>query len=265
MSKIIVIDNLNFKYNEQPLFKNFNLTINEYEWISIIGPNGSGKSTLAKILVGLLKHDGHITINSLVLTKETIKDIRKQIGIVFENPDNQFVSEKVTDEIVFKLENLGKSKSYIKKQLDYITSLLNIKDLLELTPHELNNSQKQIVSLASALIDEPKILILDETLNKIKKEDKDKIYKILKSLDITIINITHDMEETIYSDKILVLNDGNIEIFDDKLKVLEQEKLFNKLGLELPFMVSLSLKLKYYNLVDNIIFDMEEMVDKLWK
>jgi energy-coupling factor transport system ATP-binding protein len=265
MNKIISIDNLIFKYNDNIIFNHFNLDIKENKWLSIIGPNGSGKSTLAKILVGLLPYEGIITIDSLVLTKETVKEIREKTAIVFENPDNQFVSETVLDEIVFKLENLGKSKSFIKKQLDYITNLLDIKHILKKTPHELSNSDKQIVALASALINEPKILILDEALNKIDYDKKNSIYKILKELDITIINITHDMNETVLSDEIVILDNGKLIMHDKKELVLKEEKLFNKLGLEVPFMAALSIKLGYYDLVDEIVFDMEEMVDKLWK
>lgn len=265
MTNIISINNMSFSYKDNEIFNNFNLNIKEGDWVSLIGPNGCGKSTLIKLIVGLLEAKGSIIVNSLVLNNETKKEIRKQIGIVFENPDNQFVSETVLSEIVFKLENLGKTKKEINIQLEYITSLFNLKDILKSSPHELTNSQKQLVSLAAALIDEPKILILDEALNKVDKKTKALIFKTIKNLDLTVINITHDTEDTIFSDKIIVMDKGKIELYDEKKKVLQDEKTFNKLGLELPFLAALSIKLKYYDLVDDLIFDMEKMVDKLWK
>lgn len=264
MSNIIEIKDLNFKY-ENEVFRNFNLTIKEKTWTTIIGPNGSGKSTLLKILLGLLDCQGEIKIDGLSLNHKNKYLIREKIGIVFENPDNQFVSEVVRDELIFKLENLGKNKEYISKKIEYITDLFDIKDLLKKTPYELSNSEKQVISLASSLINEPKILILDEALNNIEKFNKENVYKILKDLNITIINVTHDMEETILGDEIIILDNGNLIMQGTKEVVLREEKLFNKLGLELPFMAQLSLKLSYYDLVDDLIFDMEEMVDKLWK
>lgn len=268
MNNVISVKNLCFKYVEEKIFSNFNLDIKYKSWLNIIGPNGSGKSTLARILLGLLPYEGEITINETVLNDNTVEDIRTNIGIVFENPDNQFVSETVNDEIAFKLENLGYSKKKIKEHIDAVVDMLDIKSLLKKEPSLLSNGEKQLVSLASAIINRPRILILDEALTKIDLNSRTKIIDILKELNkngMTIINITHDMEELINGDKVLIMNDGQIILYDDKNKALMDEKTFTDLGLELPFMASLSIKLKYYNLIEEPIFDMEEMVDKLWK
>jgi len=264
----IMIRDLCFKYDDKMIFDHFNLDIKKGSWATIAGPNGSGKSTLVKILLGLLKSEGTIIINELTLTHVTIEHIRESVGVVFDNPDNQFVSETVADEIAFKLENLGVEKAKIRQDIMDIANLLDIKHLLNKEPHKLNNGEKQLVILASALINKPKVLILDEALSRIDIISREIILKVLadyQSAGMTIINITHNLEDTIYSDDVVVLNDGQIVLNGSKEEVLVNEKIFSDLGLELPFMVQLSLKLKFYNLVDKLIFNMEEMVDLLWK
>jgi energy-coupling factor transport system ATP-binding protein len=263
-----MIRNLNFKYEDKIIFDHFNLDIKRGTWTNIIGPNGSGKSTLIKILLGLLEHDGNIDVNGYVLTNETLRDIRTHVGVVFENPDNQFVAETVVDEITFKLENLNYSKKKIKEHLDLVVNMFDIKRILHQQIDKLSNGDKQLVSLAAAIINNPKIIILDESLTKMDIKTKNKVINVLLELNklgTTIINITHDTEELVYGDNIIILNDGKIIMHDSKDIVLLEEKKFSDLGLELPFMASLSIKLKYYDLIEKPIFDMEEMVNKLWK
>lgn len=269
MDNIIRLKNLNFSYGGKVIFKDFNLDIEKGKFVSIVGSNGSGKSTLVKILVGLLKAEGYINIYRMNLCEVNLMDIRRNVGIVFENPDNTFVAETVLDEIVFSLENLEYARSTIKSKVDKVLEYIPIKELLEKNPHYLSGGEKQLVSLASALIAEPKILILDEAFTMVDGVMKDKILKLLKKINrekkITIINVTHDMEETVFGDEIIVLNNGKIEIIGDKLEVYKEEKKLKKLGLDLPFMVDLSNKLSYYGLVDKTILDMNEMVNHLWK
>lgn len=268
MNSVISIKNLTFKYDDLEIFDHFDLEIKDKTWTNIIGPNGSGKSTLARILLGLLPFEGEIVINDTILDNSSIEQIRINVGIVFENPDNQFVSETVADEIAFKLENLGYSKKKIKEHIDAVVEMLDIKHLLKKEPSLLSNGEKQLVALASSIINRPRILILDEALTKIDFNTRIRIINVLKDLNkngMTIINITHDMEELVNGDDVLIMNNGQIVLHDNKNIVLMNEKTFNDLGLELPFMASLSIKLKYYDLIENPIFDMNEMVDKLWK
>jgi energy-coupling factor transport system ATP-binding protein len=269
MDDIIIIKDLMFKYNNNVIFEQFSLDIKEGSWTTLIGPNGSGKSTLVKILLGLLKFEGYINIDKCILSKDNFREIRSKIGVVFENPDNCFVAETVLDEIAFSLENLEFEKEDIRKRVVEVSEYLNIVDILENNPHSLSGGQKQLVALASALALDPKILILDEALTRIDNKEKDKILKIIKKIhkdkNITIVNVTHDMEETIYGDDIIVIDKGKIILKGIKELVLKEEKIFRELGLELPFMASLSLKLQYYDLIDDIILDMDKLVDKLWK
>lgn len=269
MDNIIMIKDLNFSYGNKVIFKDFNLDIEKGKFVSIVGSNGSGKSTLVKILVGLLKAEGYINIYRMNLCKDNLIDIRRNMGVVFENPDNTFVAETVLDEIVFSLENLEYAKSTIKNKADKVLEYIPIKEILDKNPHYLSAGEKQLVSLASALIIEPKILILDEAFSMVDGVIKEKILKLLKRLNreknITIINVTHDIEETVYGDEIIILDNGKIELCGDKLEVYKQEKKLKKLGLDLPFMVDLSNKLSYYGLVDKTILNMNEMVNHLWK
>jgi len=264
-----MIKDLNFSYDNKVIFKDFNLNIEKGKFVSIVGTTGSGKSTLVKILVGLLKAEGYINIYRMNLCEDNLMDIRRNVGVIFENPDNTFVAETVLDEIVFSLENLEYAKSTIKNKVDKVLEYIPIKEILEKNPHYLSAGEKQLVSLASALITEPKILILDEAFSMVDGVMKDKILKLLKKLNhekkITIINITNDVEETVYGDEIIVLANGKIKLNGEKIEVYKQEKQLKKLGLDLPFMVDLSNKLSYYGLVDKTILNMNEMVNHLWK
>lgn len=269
MKNIIELKNINFKYGDKELFKDLNLEIETGSFTTIIGTNGSGKSTLIRIILGLLVADGEIKINNLVLNHKNIKKIISKIGVVLENPDDQFVAETVMDDIAFSLENMNINKKEIKERIDKIAKFIGIEDILECEPHSLSGGQKQLVALASALVTDPDILILDEALTMIDLDVREKIYKILDQVNkinkITILNVTHDMDEILYGDNLIVIDNGNIVLNGPKEYVLLEEKTFNKLGLKLPFVVELSTKLQYYGLTEHLIFDMEELVDIIWK
>ena len=177
-----MIRDLSFSYGNKVIFKDFNLDIEKGKFIHIVGSNGSGKSTLVKILVGLLNAEGYINIYRMNLCEDNLMDIRRNVGVVFENPDNTFVAETVLDEIVFSLENLEYARSTIKSKVDKVLEYIPIKDLLEKNPHYLSGGEKQLVSLASALITEPKILILDEAFTMVDGIMKDKILKLLRKI-----------------------------------------------------------------------------------
>lgn len=268
MENIVEIKKLDFKYGEKQIFDKLTLNIKKGSFTSIIGPNGSGKSTLMKLIVGLLKAEGTIKVDGITMGQDTFKDIRKKIGIVFENPDNQFVSETVMDEIAFSLENMNCEKKMIRERVKEVAALLGIEDILEKEPHSLSGGQKELVSLASALSIHPQILILDEALDMIDNNRREDILNILTELNkdgLTVINITHNSEELLYGNEIIVMNDGEIKEQGETKELLRKEKLFKNNGLELPFVVDLSYKLKYYGLVDDIVLDMDELVDKIWK
>lgn len=264
---MIEINNLNFKYKNKTIFDDFNLKIKDKSITTIIGPNGSGKSTLVKILVGLLKYNGNVKINDLEVS-DNIKDIRKMVGVVFENPDNQIVKEIVYDDIASVILNMNYETDEIKAKVDEISEYLGITNILYNNINDLNTNQKQLVCLACALVHNPKVLILDESLSLIDPLEKNNIINILKKLKkkgLCIINISHDIEDSLMSDEIIVINEGTILLNGKKNKIFESEKVLNSLGYDLPFMVELSNRLQFYGLIDHVIYDMEEMVDTLWK
>ena len=269
MSDIIRISNLSFRYPNKFIFDKFDLNIKEGEWMSIVGPNGSGKSTLVKIILGLLKADGNIIVDNMLLSKDNLLPIRRKIGVVFENIDESFVGETVADDIAFALENLAYSQAEIKQMIQNVAATLNIEDLLGKEPHQLSGGERQKVVLASALVTKPKILIIDDALEMVDDNAKKEILRILKQLhkemNLTIITITHSLEETYMANRMVVINKGKI-LIDGPLKdVLKEDKIFNRIGIEVPFMVDLSIKLQLYGLIDHIILDMDEMVNALWK
>lgn len=269
MDDILVIKNLNFKYGEKTIFQNFNLRIKRGSWTTVVGHNGSGKSTLIKIIVGLIKNDDYILIDNVLKTKDNLKEIRQLVNVVMENPNSTFVAETVFDEIAFALENLELDCDTITKRVIDVAECLKIKMLLDLNPYSLSNGQKQLVALASILVLKPKIIIFDESFKRLDYLSYCNILNILVKLQqdyqITIINITHNLEETLYGDQVVIIADGKVILNDRKEVVFKEEKVFNDLNLELPFIVSLSSKLIYYDLIKEIMFDVDLLVNKLWK
>lgn len=268
MRDMIKIKDLSFSYHNKLVFDKLNLSFGDGEWVTVVGPNGSGKSTLVKILVGLLPFEGNITIDNLDFCKENLGYIRKEIGVVFENADDSFVAETVADDIAFSLENLSFGHTKIKTMINEIADTFKIQNILELEPHTLSGGEKQKVAIAAALVSKPKILIIDDALEMIDNEAKEEILKILnkfhKEEKTTIINITHNLEEAYYADRIVVINDGALLMEGPLKEVLKEDKIFNRIGIEVPFMVDLSNKLRLYGLVDHMILNMDEMVNELW-
>lgn len=267
MKNIITIKNLSFEYDKKKIFENFDLEIKKKNWLTIIGSNGSGKSTLVKLILGLEKFNGTIMVDNYDVN-ENIKEIRKIIGVVFSDPDSQFILDSVEDELEFPLKNLNLPDEEINKRKEDIISSLGIKSLLKSKPTELSGGEKQLVALAVSLIINPKILILDEALEMLDYKQKDKVLKLInkmKKRGMTVINITQYVDDSLLGDDVLVMDSGKVKLIGSKEEVFNEYKVFEELKLELPFLVDLSIKLKYYDLVDKIYFDMEELVDVIWK
>lgn len=268
MDEIIKIDNLMFRYNDLFIFDKFSLNVKRGTWLTISGPNGSGKSTLIKIITGILKTNCRILIDNLEINNENIFEIRRTIGLVFDNLDDMFLCETVEDEIAFSLENLSYGRKQIKERIDEISDILSIKKLLHKSTNELSGGEKFKVALACVLSFNPRILIIDESLSLLDNKDKTSILNILKDLNnngLTIINITHNLEESYDSDRLIILNNGEIVLDGPPIKVFEYDKVLTRLGIKLPFEIELSIKLKLYGLIDNIIPNIDNMVDELWE
>ena len=264
---IIRIKDMSFKYDKEYLFKNFKMEIEENTFVSIIGKNGSGKSSLARILVGLNKYDGYINIDGYLLSDSYLNKIRRTLSVCFDNADEHFIGETVMSDLAFSLENLEYDRKDIDNLIREISKKFKIDNILEKSSLELNDSEKEKVSIASSLIHNPKILLLDESIHKLNANDKKLVFKILKekvrNKSLTVILITHNLEDTLYSDRIIVLDSGKIVYDDTKEKIYEDDKL-EKLGFNLPFIVKLSHNLKLYDLIDKVYFDEKGIIDELW-
>lgn len=261
MKDCIKIENLNNKF-----LKNINLNIKKNTFNTIIGPSGSGKTSLVKALVGIDEYEGNIVINNLELKKENLKKIRENIGIVLENVNDTFIGETVKEDLIFTLENRNLENTEINNRIEEITKLLKIENLLDYSIEHLSGGEKVLIALANALIIKPQILILDNSFSSLDGIISEKIFKFLKKQKkLTIINITTNVEECLYGENTIVMNDGNIILNGNNIEVFNNDKKLKSIGIDIPFMIELSSKLKYYNLVDEPILDIDKMVNHLWK
>ncbi|MEZ0180064.1 ATP-binding cassette domain-containing protein ['Camptotheca acuminata' phytoplasma] len=267
---MIVIKNLGFNYKNKKIFNNLNLEILIGNWISIIGKNGSGKSTLAKILIGLLKqNEGQIFIDGRELIEDNLSEIRSLMGIVFQNPDYQFVGLDVKSDIAFGLENQLLSRKEMQKRIEKYSRMMNINHLLDKKPQDLSGGQKQKVAITSVLVMEPKIIIFDEPTSFLDpqgaKEIFDIIYNISKEQNKILITITHDLNFALKSDKILLLEEGNLEQYWP-LELLENydfaQKYFNYLPLSMKINYELQKRLDSKD-INKEFFN--KLKDALWE
>lgn len=226
------------------------LTINEGEFVCVVGRNGSGKSTLAKCLNALiLPSSGDVIINGLNTKDEnnTI-DIRRQIGMAFQNPDNQIVASIVEEDIAFGMENLGISSEIMDKRIDESLDSLGIKELRYSLTSKLSGGQKQKVSIAGILAMKSKILILDEPTSMIDKNGRndllDRVKKLNKEENITIILISHYIDEISYADRVIVLNNGKVTMDDTPKNIVLRQKELSESGIILPYIPRLATVLR---------------------
>lgn len=269
--KQLEIKNLSFSYDSKSkALNNVSIDINKGDYVSIIGHNGSGKSTLAKLIVGLMKADeGDIIIEGDILTEENVYDMREKLAIVFQNPDNQFIGSTVRDDMAFGLENRRfDPKDMDAIILDYATKV-RMEDYLNHEPTKLSGGQKQRVAIAGVLSMQPKVLILDEATSMLdpkgRKEVNDLVHELHEDKDMTILSITHDIEEVSMSDYVIVMNQGEVFMQGTPQEVLIQVDALTKIGLDIPFNVKFYLKMKEKGYDLKTPFDKEGMVDTLWQ
>ena len=266
---IIEINNLNFSINifdddenikNEIILKDINLSVKKGEFLCLIGRNGSGKSTLAKILNGInLPTSGTVKVMSISTTDEKkIIDIRKNLGIVFQNPDNQIVSSIVEEEIAFGLENIQVETSEMRKRVDYVLKYMGLYKYKKQSPNKLSGGQKQKLALASVVAMLPQIIVLDEPTAmldpKARKEFIDLIIKLNREKNITIILITHFMEEVIFADRVVLLDKGEIKKIATPKEIFT-DSILEKYGMTFPFPIRVKNKLNQfgYNINNNVI------------
>ncbi|ASN03653.1 energy-coupling factor ABC transporter ATP-binding protein [Virgibacillus necropolis] len=270
--KLIEFRNVSFRYGEEEpwVLKNCSFHIFENEWVAIIGHNGSGKSTIAKLVNGLLfPQEGQIMINGRQVTEETIWDIRKDVGMVFQNPDNQFVGTTVQDDVAFGMENRGIAREEMIKRIDINLNAVGMQDYRMTEPHRLSGGQKQRVAIASVLAISPQVLILDEATAMLdpkgRMEIMNTVSNVQKEHQLSLITITHDLQEVVQAERVIVMNEGEIwdeatprEIFSKKTKLRE-------IGLDVPFVAILVDELKQMGVpITNEALNQEELLEDLW-
>lgn len=269
MSNILEIKNLNYKYDKTTIFKNFNLTVKENSYIGIVGNNTSGKTTLTKLIAGILPSKDSIIIGYSYVNDKRFQDHSKELGIVFGNSLNHFLFEDVYKEMAFPLENLNMEPKQIEKKILELASLFDISKLLDKKTSDLTNSEKQELLLVISLLHEPKILVLDNAFSMMNKKTKEKMKKALtdykSKYSLTIILMSTNLEDALDTDYLYILNKGNIVVEGLPNVVVKEDTLLNRLGISLPFMVDLSLKLEFYELIDHVEMDINRLVNDLWK
>ena len=273
MKSIIDVKNLSFRYKESQEYydvKDITFHVKRGEWLSIVGHNGSGKSTTVRLIDGLLEAEsGEIVIDGQRLTEENIWNIRRQIGMVFQNPDNQFVGATVEDDVAFGLENQGLSRQEMQKRVEEALDLVGMLDFKKREPARLSGGQKQRVAIAGVVALRPAILILDEATSMLDPEGRRELIETVKGIrkdyDMTVISITHDLEEVAMSDCVLIMKKGSIESTSSPRELFSRNDL-DQIGLDDPFANQLkhSLSQNGYDLPENYLTE-SELEDKLWE
>ena len=269
MKNVVEIKNLSFKYDQELIFDHLNLTVAKNKFTTILGTSGSGKTTLVKLLMGELTGDRVVILNGIAVTPDNLKQLYSTVGTVFENQNDIFIFKTVLEELAFPLENKSYSPKQIDEKIGTLCDDFNIKHLLHQNPNMLTASDKELVNLLMALIKNPQLLIIDEGLKSLDKKTKEKVINILKekikNKELTVLYFTHNVEDSLYSDDIIILDNKNVLDYGSKEEIYQNEDLFNTAHLELPFIVDLSKKLQFYNMIDHDYFSMEKMVNDLWK
>lgn len=261
---------VSFSYHGQlSNIRSVSFTVPQGQWVTIVGSNGSGKSTLARLFNGLLMPDeGLIVTAGMELKPDHLPAIRRKVGMVFQNPDNQFVGSTVEEDIAFGLEGMCLPAQEIRKKVDLYAEQFGVSHLLKRHPSELSGGQKQRVALASVLAMEPEILVLDEASSMLDEQARRDLTETLQKMHCegryTILSITHDADEIMASERVLALREGAIigDLSPDEL--FRDEELLSRCSLEAPFARKLVQELETRGLTKGQIRDEQELMDFLW-
>lgn len=238
---IIRVENLNYQYSnsEAKAIDDVSFEIQKGDWVAIVGHNGSGKSTLAKLLIGLMAADsGKITIDGQVLTPDTVWQIREKVGMVFQNPDNQFVGATVADDVAFGMENRSVDRPTMETKVQQALKQVGMFEYKDREPANLSGGQKQRVALAGIIAIAPKILILDEATSMLDPRGRQEILAVIRQLksdlDLTVLSITHDIDEASNADRIVVIDDGHFVEEATPSELFTHGKQLVDMGLDVP-------------------------------
>lgn len=278
MEKIIEAKDVYFSYQSEDeevtepinVLNGVSLDIYKGEFVAILGHNGSGKSTIAKHFNGILvPQSGTVTINGMdTKDEEKLFDIRQTVGMVFQNPDNQIVATIVEEDVAFALENLGVPPAEIRERVDEALKTVKMYEYKDHAPHRLSGGQKQRVAIAGVIAMRPECIVLDEPTAMLDPNGRQEVLKTIKKLNkkfgITIVLITHYMEEAAQADRIIVMDNGNVVLEDNPKKVFSQVEKLKSIGLDVPQVTELCYQLQQNGLdIGTEIIDEDECVDAL--
>ncbi|QGW99821.1 energy-coupling factor ABC transporter ATP-binding protein [Streptococcus ruminicola] len=274
MTNSIDVKHLKFKYTdhqEHYTLDDLSFHVKQGEWLSIIGHNGSGKSTTVRLIDGLLAAEsGQIFVEGELLTEENVWNIRHKIGMVFQNPDNQFVGATVEDDVAFGLENKGIPLEEMQARVKEALELVGMSAFADREPARLSGGQKQRVAIAGAIAMRPNIIILDEATSMLDPEGRLELIQTIKEIrdqyNMTVVSITHDLDEVALSDRVLVMKKGKVESSSTPRKLFARGEELLTLGLDIPFSANLisTLKDKGFEFTENYLTE-KELEDQLWE
>ena len=272
----IEFKNVVFSYSEdggtenniEPAVKELSLTIEQGEFIALCGHNGSGKSTVARLMNGLLtpKSGEVLAFGESTQNKKKIYDIRKDVGMIFQNPDNQMIATIVEDDIAFGPENIGLPREEIGKRIDFALGAVDMLEFKQASPYKLSGGQKQRIAIAGVLAVKPKVLVLDESTAMLDPKGRREIFDVIKSLNkegMTIILITHYMDEAALFDRVIVLDNGKLAMDGTPKEVFARQTELAEIGLKLPRATKLNSYFKENGLDLGEVLSTDELMEKI--
>lgn len=274
MANIIEVKHLTYRYqadDPRPALDDVSFNVHAGEWLAIVGHNGSGKSTLAKSLDGLLPFTtGEVTVGGVQLTPETVWQVREKIGMIFQNPDNQFVGATVADDVAFGLENRQIPREEMVPRVEAAMAQVGMAEFAHREPSSLSGGQKQRVALAGIVAIAPDVLILDEATSMLDPQGRRDMLNLVRQLrserHLTVISITHDIDEAAGADRVLVIDDGRLVDEADPATIFAQGDQLIKLGLDLPFTAKLKTALRQRGIEPPATYQTAaEMEEWLWQ
>jgi len=267
--KAVEVKDLTFSYDqERNAVENVSFSVKQGKYCTIIGHNGSGKSTVAKLIAGLIeKKSGTILLDGIELNEENLRELRNRIGIVFQNPDNQFIGSTVRDDIAFGLENHCVPQEEMDAIIEEFAEKVHMTKYLNHEPTRLSGGQKQRVAIAGVMAMHPSIIIFDEATSMLDPQGKDKIKKLINELHedrgLTILSITHDIEEVVSSDYVIAMDHGHVALTGTPEELFSKPEELRKIHLELPFAMQLQEQLRKLGVKLEQTITMEGLVEEL--